>query len=207
MSEEIGHLPGREGADGSIRLFDAVDQIGGEGVAEGMKSPLLQSSRLQNAVVSFPEVYRPGIVSMFIRDERAVLSKVSLRSQIQDGVHCRLIEGHIPLAGGTLQLADLHFPAAGGLGAFPPGNLFYAPLEVDDAVLQIDVAVQQSEGFACAESGVQHQRIGGRLLIDGRPVSPGPDSLRLELCDLLRGEDGHSFEGWQILLALAGHEV
>ena len=90
---------------------------------------------------------------------------------------------------------------------FPPGNLFYAPLEVDDAVLQIDVAVQQSEGFACAESGVQHQRIGGRLLIDGRPVSPGPDSLRLELCDLLRGEDGHSFEGWQILLALAAHEV
>ena len=32
MAEEIGHLSGREGADGSIRLFDAVDQISGEGM-------------------------------------------------------------------------------------------------------------------------------------------------------------------------------
>ena len=77
MAEEVGHLPGRERADGSIRLFDSVDQIGGEGVSEGMESPLLQSSRLQNAVVSFPEVYRPGITSVFIRDERAVLSDAS----------------------------------------------------------------------------------------------------------------------------------
>ena len=121
--------------------------------------------------------------------------------------YCCLVEGYIQLAGRALQFADFDLPTAGGFAPLPPGDLLHAPLEVDDAVLQIDVAVQQSEGFACAESGVQHQRIGGRLLIDGRPVSPGPDSLRLELCDLLRGEDGHSFEGWQILLALAGHEV
>lgn len=100
MAEEVGHLPGRERADGSIRLFDSVDQIGGEGVSEGMESPLLQSSRLQNAVVSLSEVYRPGIGSVFIRDERSVLSEVPFCSQIQDGVHCRLIEGHIPFAGG-----------------------------------------------------------------------------------------------------------
>ena len=80
MAEEVGHLSGREGADRSIRLFDAVDQIGGEGVAEGMKSPLLQPSRFQDAVISFPEVYRPGIASVFIRDERAVLSEVPLRA-------------------------------------------------------------------------------------------------------------------------------
>ena len=66
MAEEVGHLPGGKGADGSIRLFDAVDQIGGEGMTEGKESPSLQSSRLQNAVVSFPEVYRPGITSVFI---------------------------------------------------------------------------------------------------------------------------------------------
>ena len=83
MSEEIGHLPGRERADGSIRLFDSVDQIGGEGVSEGMESPLLQSSRLQNAVVSFPEVYRPGITSVFIRDERAVLSEDRLSFSLE----------------------------------------------------------------------------------------------------------------------------
>ena len=199
MAEEVGYLPGREGADGSIRLFDSVDQISGEGMAEGMESSLLQSSRFQDAVISLPEVYRPGIASVFIRDEWAILSEVPFCSQIQDGVHCRLIEGHIPLAGGTLQLADLHLPTAGGFGTFPPGDLFHASLEVDDAVLQINVTVQQSEGFPCAESGAQHQRIGGRLLIDARPVSSSPDSFRLELCNLLRGENGYSFEGWQIL--------
>ena len=41
MAEEVGHLSGREGADRSIRLFDSVDQIGGEGAAEGMEPPLL----------------------------------------------------------------------------------------------------------------------------------------------------------------------
>ena len=100
VAEKVGHLSGREGADGSIRLFDSVDQIGGEGVSEGMEPPLFQASRFQDAVVSLSKVYRPGITSVFIRDERGVLSEVSLRSQIQDGVYCRLIEGHIPLAGG-----------------------------------------------------------------------------------------------------------
>ena len=56
MAEEVGYLPGREGADGSIRLLDSVDQIGGEGVSEGMEPPLFQASRFQDAVVSCPEV-------------------------------------------------------------------------------------------------------------------------------------------------------
>ena len=85
MAEEIGHLSGREGADGSIRLFDSVDQIGGEGMTEGMKSPLFQAGRFQDAIVSFPEVYRPCVASVFIRDERSVLSEVPFCSQIQDG--------------------------------------------------------------------------------------------------------------------------
>ena len=172
-----------------------------------MESPLFQSGRLQNAVVSFPEVYRLGITSVFIRDERAVLSEVPLRSQIQNSIHRCLIEGHIPLAGGALQLADLYLPAADGFSAFSPGNLLHTPLEVDDPVFQVDVTVQQSEGFPCAESGVQHQRIGGRLLVDACSVAPGLESLGLELRDLLRGEDGHRFRGRQVLLALAGHEV
>ena len=41
VAEEVGHLPGREGADRSARLFNSVDQIGGEGAAEGMEPPLL----------------------------------------------------------------------------------------------------------------------------------------------------------------------
>ena len=45
VAQKVSYLPGREGADGSIRLFDAVDQIGGEGVAEGVEAPPLQASR------------------------------------------------------------------------------------------------------------------------------------------------------------------
>ena len=81
MAEEVSHLFGGEGVNGSIRLFDAVDQIGGEGVAEGMKSSLLQPSRFQDAVISFPEVYRPGIASVFIRDEG--LSSPKYRSALR----------------------------------------------------------------------------------------------------------------------------
>ena len=100
VAEEVGHLLGREGADGSIRLFDAVDQIGGEGMSEGMGSPLLQSSRLEDAVVPLPEIDWPGVVTVLISDERRILSEVPLRSQIQDGLYRSLVEGHIPLAGG-----------------------------------------------------------------------------------------------------------
>ena len=207
MAEEVGHLPGRERADGSIRLFDSVDQIGGEGVSEGMEPPLFQASRFQDAVVSLSKVYRPGITSVFIRDERGVLSEISLRSQIQDGVYCRLIEGHIPFAGGALQFTDFHLSAAGGFGAFPPENLFHAPLEVDDLVLQVDVAVQRAKGFPCAEAGVQHQRVGGRLLVNACSVAPDAERLGFKLYDFIWGGDRNSFEDWQILFALTGYEV
>ena len=84
VAEEVCHLSGREGADRSIRLFDSVDQIGGEGMAEGMESPLFQSGRLEDAVVSFPEVYRPGITSVFIRNEG--LSSPKYRSALRSRI-------------------------------------------------------------------------------------------------------------------------
>ena len=115
MAQEVGHLPGGEGPEATVWLLHPVDQVGGEGMAQGVEAPPLQPSRCQDAVVSFPEVYRPGIVSVFIRDKGTVLSEVSLRSQIQDGVHSGLVQGDVPLAGGGLQLADLDFPTAGVL--------------------------------------------------------------------------------------------
>ena len=84
MAEEVGHLSGREGADGSIRLFDSVDQIGGEGVSEGMEPPLFQASRFQDAVVSLSKVYRPGITSVFIRNEG--LSSPKYRSALRSRI-------------------------------------------------------------------------------------------------------------------------
>lgn len=52
MSKEDGHLPGGKGAERPIRLFDAVNQISGE-AEYGAPPPLLQLSRLQDAVVPF----------------------------------------------------------------------------------------------------------------------------------------------------------
>ena len=32
MAQKVSHLPGREGFDGTVGLFDSVHQVGGEGV-------------------------------------------------------------------------------------------------------------------------------------------------------------------------------
>jgi hypothetical protein len=43
VTEEIGDLSDGEGFDCSVGLFDAVDQIGGEGMAKGMQAFTLYS--------------------------------------------------------------------------------------------------------------------------------------------------------------------
>ena len=66
VPQQVGHLPGGEGPEAAVRLLHPVDQVGGEGVAQGVEAPPLQPSRCQDAVVPFPEVYRPGVVAVFL---------------------------------------------------------------------------------------------------------------------------------------------
>ena len=58
--EEVGHLPGSEGADGSIRQLDSVDRIGGEGMEEGMETLLLQPIPPCNLLHTSLEVDHPA---------------------------------------------------------------------------------------------------------------------------------------------------
>jgi len=121
--------------------------------------------------------------------------------------YCCLVERYIQLAGRALQFADFDLPTVGGFAPLPPGDLLHAPLEVDDLVLQVDVAVQRAKGFPCAEAGVQHQRVGGRLLVNACSVAPDAERLGFKLYDFIWGGDRNSFEDWQILFALTGYEV
>ena len=75
VAQEVGHLPEREGAAGSIRLFDAVDQIGGEGVAEGRKSPVAPVQPPPECGSIVPKVHRPGITSVFVGEAASCRSK------------------------------------------------------------------------------------------------------------------------------------
>lgn len=100
VPQQVGHLPGGEGFEAAVRLLHPVDQVGGEGVAQGMEAPPLQASRCQDTVVPFPEVYRTGVATVLVGDEGLVLAEVPLGLQGQDGVHSGLVQGDVPLAGG-----------------------------------------------------------------------------------------------------------
>ena len=115
MAQQVGHLSGGEGSEAAVRLLHPVDQVGGEGVAEGVEASARQPGGGQDAVISFAEVHRPDVISVFIWDEGFVLAEVPLGPEGQDGVHGGLLQGNVPLAGGGLQLADLDFPTAGVL--------------------------------------------------------------------------------------------
>ena len=54
------------------------------------------------------------------------------------------------LAGGGLQLADLHVTARLGLQAVPAPHLFYATLQAEDSPLQVDVAVEETQQLSRA---------------------------------------------------------
>ena len=91
VAQEVRHLSGREGFDGAVGLFYAVDQVGCEGVPEAVESFLLDPHRFKDAVVAFAEVHRLGVAALLVWNQRAIFSEVSLRSQLQNGIDRRLI--------------------------------------------------------------------------------------------------------------------
>ena len=75
VPQQVGHLPGGEGPETAVRLFHPVDQVGGEGVAQGVEASALQASRCQDAVIPLPEVHWPGVAAVLVGDEGDVYKR------------------------------------------------------------------------------------------------------------------------------------
>ena len=58
---------------------------------------------------------RARVTAILVRDQRRVLSEISLVSKVEDGVDRCLIDRRVALAGRALELADLDFSTAGEL--------------------------------------------------------------------------------------------
>ena len=176
-------------------------------MAEAVEALPLDPCGFEDSVIPLSEVHRAGELAVLVGEQGAVLSEVSLGSQVEDGVHSCLIQRYVPLAGGGFQLAHLHFSAAGRFCAVSAAHLFHTPLDVDDPAFQVDVAVEEAKGLPCAESCVQHEGVCCRLLVDPLSVAPGAEGFRLEFLNLRGGKGRDRLEGWCILLALGGEEV
>lgn len=66
---------GGERFDRAVGLLDAVDKVGGKGVAQGMQTSLFNAGCLEDAVEQFAEVNR-SLYSRFSSHTRGVFSTV-----------------------------------------------------------------------------------------------------------------------------------
>ena len=102
MAEEVGYLARGQGFDVTIFVLRAVDQSGGEGVAEAVETFCFDACCFENSIESFAEIDRAGDISMFVGDERAVLAEVELPAEVFDHLYRGVVERDIALAGGAL---------------------------------------------------------------------------------------------------------
>lgn len=102
MAEEVGYLARGQGFDVTIFVLRAVDQSGGEGVAETVETFCFDAGRLEDSVKSFAEVDGAGDFAVLVGDERAVLAEVELPAEVFDHLYRGVVERDIALAGGAL---------------------------------------------------------------------------------------------------------
>ena len=102
MAEEVGYLARGQGFDVAVFVLCAVDQSGGEGVAEAVEAFCFYACCLENSVEPFAEVDRSGDISVFVRDERAVFAEVEFLAEVFDHLDGGVVERDIALAGGAL---------------------------------------------------------------------------------------------------------
>ena len=107
VTQEVHHLPGRQGAEAPGLLPDAVHQAGGKGMPEGMQTPLLQPRRSQDTVIPLAEVQRISVAAVLVRDQGRVLSEVGFLPQLPDSGDGRIVQRNVPLAGLGFRLSDL----------------------------------------------------------------------------------------------------
>lgn len=207
MSQQVGDLSRRQRPDRAVGLADAVHQRCREGVPDRVQPLLLDACRVEDTVVAASEVHGAGIAAVLVGDQGCVLAEVSLRSEVEDCVDGCLVQRHVALAGRALELADPDLAPASGLSAVAPGNLLHAALDVYHSAVEVDVVVEEPEGFARPQPGVEHQRVGCRLLVDALAVAPGAGCFRFEPLDFLRRECRHRFAGRAVFLALRREKV
>ena len=128
---------GGEGFDVAVFVLNSVDQSCGEGVAEAVETFCFYAGGGEDSVEAFAEVDGSGDFAVLIGDEWAVLTEVEFFAKVFDHFDCGIVEGDVALAGGALEFADDHLSPTLSGDAFAFGNLFYATLNVHDAVLQI----------------------------------------------------------------------
>ena len=104
-----------------------------------MQALFLYSSGRKDTVITLSEIHRPSEIPVLIWHQGCVLPKVGFLSQVLDHGDGGVVEGHTSLAGGGLQLANFHVPAWLSLQALPPPHLFYATLQVEDSVFQVNM--------------------------------------------------------------------
>ena len=176
-------------------------------VADRVQALLLDACRFEDAVVAATEVDGTRVAAVLVGDQRRVLAEVPLRAQVEDGVDRRLVERHVALARRALELADLDFPAAGGLRAVAPGYLLHAALEMQNPPFKVDVGVEQSEHLIRPHPCVEHQRVRRCLLVDALAVAPCTIRFCLKPLDLLRRERRDRLERGLVLFSLCREEV
>ena len=135
MAEEVGYLLGGERFDVAVFVFDTVDQSGGEGVAEAVETFCFYAGGSEDSIESFAEVDGSGDFAVLIGDEWTVFAEVEFFAKVFDHFDSGVVEGDVALAGGALEFADDHLSPTLSGDAFAFGNLFYATLNVHDAVV------------------------------------------------------------------------
>ena len=148
----------RESHKRSVRLADTVHQRSAECMSEAVEAFLLYPRCLENPVVPFAEVDRPGVAALLVAHERGCGAEIAFLAQLPYRLRCGLIQTAqrvrqselLRFSGGCFGLADLDLSAGDVVCALSPAHFLDVLAYFQVSALQIDVAVEKAKQFACA---------------------------------------------------------
>ena len=101
-------------------------------MSEAVQTFLFNFCCFQYSVIPFSEVYRASKVTVFIADERGVLTEVEFLAEFLNHLYRCGIERNISSAACTFQLADFDFSAWLSFSSISFGYFFDASLQMDN---------------------------------------------------------------------------
>ena len=101
VAEEVSYLFGCEGFDVAVFVLCAVDQSGGEGVAQAVETFCFYAGGGEDSVEAFAEVNGSGDLSVLVGNEWAVLAEVEFFAQIFYHFDGGIVERNFALTGGA----------------------------------------------------------------------------------------------------------